>query len=163
MNRLPLLIASLLLIALAFGCGGAAEKINARIATGFVAVQAGAEPIVRQGRVEAAVAAAQAVRDRGGNSDEATHAATEAAESWACAVNGHRLFGIAVRTYVDSLTLATIGGTFQLDYLLPLLGRALASYRELRACLASLGSNALPESPAFFDLIPTEWSLPYAE
>lgn len=156
--HVPAIVIALILLALAAGCGGAL-KTNARIAQGFVELQAAAEPVVRDGRVDASVLAAQAVREAGGPIEEAQSAAAAAAERWECAISGHRIFGRAVRTYVDALSLMAAGENFELSAVLPILGRTLSSFSDLRVCLMTLGNESLPELPAFLELIPNEWGV----
>lgn len=157
--RLSNALKIVLLLALASGCGASALSTNARIAQAMVEIQATAETVVRDGRVDASVQAAQAVADNGGTIVEAEQAATAAAARWVCAVEGHRVYEIAMRTYVDALSLAAAGATFDLVMVLPLLGRSVRAYRALQTCLGTLGAD-LPAAPDFLDLIPTEWSVP---
>lgn len=156
-----LILFAVVLVALAVlsGCGNAALKTNLVVATGFVETQAQAEPVIRRGRVEAAIQSAQSVRDSGGSIEEATAAAAAETERWECALDAHAIFALATKTYVDSLTLAAAGDTFELSYMVPLLGRAVRSYDALRRCLVSLGRDDLPETPDFIRSIPVEWNV----
>ena len=149
----------LLLAGLLFGCGNEALKINASIARSMLTVQSETGPAIRQARIDASVSAGRDVHDAGGTQDEAQRAATQATRRWQCAVDGHRMFALAVGSYIDALALWANGEAFELVDILPFVRRAIDSYRVLSSCARSLGSQLLPEAPAFFDLIPPTWSV----
>lgn len=140
------------------GCS-AVLKTNARIAGAMVEIQERSESVIRRGRVEASVAAARAVRDSGGDIEAAVEAADGVRDRWSCAIDGHQVYSIAVGTYVDTLTLVSVGGEFEFAMVVPLLGRALATYRELRECSERLGLTIFRELPQVLEQVPTEWNV----
>jgi hypothetical protein len=64
---------------------------------------------------------------------------------------------LAVGAYIDTLALWAAGRDFELTDAIPFVRRAIDAYTVLASCVASLGSDALPEVPAFFDLVPATW------
>lgn len=160
LHDLTLLVALVLLSCLALGCGNEALRINAGVAGAMLEVQSASGPVIRAARVKAGVDAGRAVHTSGGSEPEAQSAARSAADEWMCAVNGHRLYSLAVGSYIDTLALWAAGRDFELADAIPFVLRALDSYRVLSACLRSLGSEALPETPSFLDMIPPAWSAP---
>lgn len=150
-----LIVCTLLLVA----CGNEALRLNTAIATGMLEVQSASGPVVRQLRSQAAVSAARRVHDVGGTEVEAQAAAETEADSWQCALEGHRIYALAVGTYIDTISLWSNGRDFALLDAFPFVQRALDSYRFFASCLASLGSDVLPEVPEFFNLIPSTWNM----
>jgi len=141
------------------GCGNEALRANATVARAMLEIQAESGPIVRELRVSASVNAAREVHDSGGDEATAQAAATETSRRWQCAIDGHRIYALAVGSYIDALALWLSGEDFELLDAIPFLRRGLDSYRVLSSCLRSLGSDALPEVPSFLNLIPPTWSV----
>lgn len=144
---------------LATGCGNEALRMNAELGRGMLEAQSTSGPIIRQLRIDASVAAGRAAHDRGAPESTAQAAAQAEAQRWQCALDGHGIYASAVSAYIGTLALWNAGQDFGLTDVLPYARRALDGYRFLASCLASLGSAILPEVPAFFDLIPSGWSL----
>jgi len=158
-TRSIVVVAVLAFAALVVGCGNEALRVNATVARAMLEVQSQSSPIIRDARVAAAVESARAVHDSGGEEAVALEAAQATAERWQCAVDGHRSFAGAVGAYVDALVLWNSGADFALTDSIPFVLVALDAYRSIVSCLRSLGSSALPDVPAFFELIPSEWSV----
>ena len=143
---------------LAIGCGNEALRINAGVARAMLEVQSSSGPVIRELRVSAGITAGREAHARGEPEAVAQSAARTAAAAWACAIDGHRFYSSAVGAYIDTLALWLAGRDFELADAIPFVLRALDSYRVLSACLRSLGSEALPETPSFLDIIPPTWS-----
>jgi len=152
------LLLAFVLVALAAGCGNSALKMNAGIARAMLEVQATSGPLIRELRVEAGVDAGRRAHDRGEPVEEAQAAARAAAGRWQCAIDGHRLFSLAVGTYIDALVIAQANDAFKFEDVIPFVRRALDTYRALSSCLRSLGSDALPAAPGFLNVIPPGWA-----
>jgi hypothetical protein len=153
-----LLVAFVLVAILAVGCGNEALRINAGVARAMLEVQAESGPVIRELRVSAGVEAGREAHARGEPEATAQAAASSAAARWSCAIDGHRLYSLAVGAYIDTLALWVAGRDFELVDAIPFVRRALDSYRVLSSCLRSLGSEVLPEAPSFLDMIPPTWS-----
>ena len=154
-----LMICAIVLAALFVGCGNQAWRVNASVARAMLEVQAESGPVIRELRVQAGVNAGREVHDRGGPEIEAQAAAVDAADRWDCAIEEHRIYSSMVGAYIDALALRVNDSDFELMDALPFVRRALAAYRALASCLASLESDALPETPEFLNLIPPAWSV----
>lgn len=148
---------AIVLAAFASGCGNEALRINTSIARAMLEVQAESGPLIRELRVAAGVSAGHSAHARGEPEAVAQIAARAAASRWQCAIDGHRLYSIAVGTYIDTLALWGAGEDFELTDAIPFVIRALDTYRVLASCLLSLGSEVLPAVPAFLDVIPPMW------
>ena len=146
-----------------FACGNEALRMNASVAHVMLEVQSESGPRIREQRVAAGVHAGSEVHRRGGLEAEAQVAARQAASLWDCAIDGHRLYSIAVGTYIDTLSLWASGRDFGLAEMWPLLRGAVSTYRVLFSCLSSLGSSLLPEVPAFLSIIPPSWNVQAGE
>lgn len=144
-------------------CGNTALQVNGEIARAMLEVQSSSGPVIRELRVNASIQSARDVHDSGGNEAAAQAAAENTARSWQCAIDGHGIFATAVSAYVDTLSLWNAGQDFALSSVLPYVMRAVEAYRFLASCMTSLGSDALPEVPAFMNLIPSTWAANDAE
>lgn len=154
-----LALSILVLGATVTGCGNQALQANQEVARMMLEVQSTSGPVIRQLRIDASIAAGREVQESGGQESAAQVAASETAQRWQCALDGHGIYATAVSAYIDTLTLWQGGQDFELLDVLPFVRRAIDSYSFLVSCLASLGSDLLPEVPAFFSLIPSTWSL----
>ena len=143
--RARLSVSALALLFL-FGCAGnEALRVNVEVARAMLEAQSASGPVIRDLRIDAALDAARAVHDAGGDESEALESARATADRWSCAIDGHRLYS---------------GAEFQLIDVVPFVRAALDAYRSIASCLQALGVANVPEEPAFFQLIPPEWSLP---
>ncbi len=141
------------------GCGSAALKTNAAIASAALEIQSVSGPVIRELRINAGVTAGDEVYSSGGTEAEAQAAAARTTARWQCAIDGHRVYSTAVGAYIDALSLWSVGRSFELTDVIPIVRGVLDSYRVFSSCLRSLGSDALPEVPLFFGLIPPAWSV----
>ena len=160
MNASEVAVCALLALTLMFsvtGCGNEALRINAEIARVMLEYQSTSGPLIREARVNAAIAAAQTVHDSGGNEQAAQAVAVSTATRWQCAIDGHGIYAAAVSAYIDTIALWNIGQDFELIDVLPYARTAIESYTFLASCLMSLDTDFLPEVPSFFDLIPSTW------
>lgn len=145
--------------ALSLGCGNQALSMNAEVARAMLEVQSSSGPVIRGLRVSAGVEAGRVAHESGATEEQAQAFALRAANRWNCAIDGHRIYSGAVGAYIDALALWNLRADFQLADALPFVSRAIDAYRFVSSCLNELGSDALPELPSFFDLIPGSWSL----
>jgi len=139
------------------GCGNEALRINATIARAMLEIQSSSGPMIRELRVNAGVEAGREAHDRGDSEAAAQASAAAAADAWQCAIDGHGIYASAVGAYIDALALWSNGVELELADALPFVRRAIDSYRFLASCLRSLGSDVLPDAPAFLDLVPPAW------
>lgn len=147
-----------LTLILALGCGAGVDAVHAGIAQSALAAQVAFEPIIREARRDAMTAAVDRVHTAGGTRAEAEAAAAAAARQWQCGIDGHRLYGTAVGTYVDALWLDQQGeATFSFAVLGPFVRRVLDAYRATASCVSGLGLE-LPV-PDFLNLLPPTWAL----
>ncbi len=157
MNDFAVLLLLTLCLMLA-GCGAGVDAVHAGIARGALETQVEFEPVIREARRDAMTAAVDRVHGAGGTREQAEAAVVVVRQHWQCAVDGHRLFGTAVGTYVDALWLDQQGdATFSFATLGPFVRRILDAYRATASCVTSLGFG-LPV-PSFLDLLPPTWGL----
>ena len=158
MNSVAVSLLVGLTLILALGCGAGVDAVHAGIAQGALEAQVAFEPVIRGARRDAMTGAVDRVHTAGGTREQAEAAVGVVRQHWQCAVDGHRLFGTAVGTYVDALWLEQVGGGgFDFATLGPFVRRILDAYRATASCVSGLGLE-LPV-PDFLDLLPPTWAL----
>ncbi len=150
------------LAVLLVGCGAGELSFHVEAARGFHDVRVETEPIIRRARIAAMTAEARRVHELGGSEAEARDAAEHESRRWECALSTHRLYGVAVATYVDELALASLAEDDDIslfDRVRPYIGRVVDTWRLTFSCVEELFPGALPGVPDILNLFPPSWNI----
>lgn len=165
----PMLVLALALGASTWsGCGAAWLDAHAPVAQGLQDAQIASEGPIRELRLAAIDRAVRDAHAEGASREEAEAVRVGVERDWQCVVDGHRLYGTLVSTYIEALWLAkTTGrepeagnGDGQLDPLdfVPFARRAIDGYRAIASCTGTLEHGDLPVPPAL-ELVPPAWGV----
>lgn len=165
----PMLILALAIGASTWsGCGAAWLDTHAPVAQGLQDAQIASEGPVRELRLAAIDRAVRDAHAEGASRQEAEAVRARVEREWQCVVDGHRLYGTLVSTYIEALWLAkTTGrepaagnGDGQLDPLdfVPFARRAIDGYRAIASCANTLDHGDLP-TPGALELVPPAWGV----